>query len=335
MAKIRDTRGHRRLENGQGPGQPVNEPSNDEAGKAPASAIGAAAKALDPGLLEFEEGIRSRLGGPPEELIAWILCSPFAKARIRLAAHRYELLGDAEDVASEAILALLRTLGRPSSPVLRWDGRGGSGFWPTVFRKKVQKAVEPLLRRRNRSREYDLRLMFSLNEVRDIPTEDKNRIIVADVKNVLYFRIFDSAGKMVADTVESQCPAKAGLSNDLREQLQKLRPPHEASPSEKRQIITAVTSITGFTRSRQVKTDQLTCDRAEARAERIPSELWADVMDAISKLEPHLQFAIAAFWLKDCSYSEVERVLGVGRKTLAAWDLEAIAKLRRIFSSDA
>jgi Tol biopolymer transport system component len=67
------------------------------------------------------------------------------------------------------------------------------------------------------------------------------------VKNVLHFRIFDSAGKMVVDTDEKQFPAKAGLSNDLRKQLQELQPPHELSPSEKRQVITAVTSITGHT----------------------------------------------------------------------------------------
>jgi len=85
-------------------------------------------KALDPGLIEFEEAIRSRIGGLPEEMIAWILCSPFAQARIHAAVRRYKLLGDAEDIASEASLTLLQALRRPSSPLLKWDGRRGSGF---------------------------------------------------------------------------------------------------------------------------------------------------------------------------------------------------------------
>jgi signal peptidase I len=117
--------------------------------------------------------------------------------------------------------------------------------WPARTDPGYAQKVKEIAQRTHK--DYDLRLMFSLNEVRDIPTEDKNRIIVAGVKNVLYFRIFDSAGKMVMNTDEKQYPAEAGLINDLRKQLQKMRAPHELSPGEKRQIITAVTSITGHT----------------------------------------------------------------------------------------
>jgi hypothetical protein len=102
-------------------------------------------KALDPGLLEFEEGILDRLDGPQEEMNEWLLWSPFSQARIDAAARRYRQFGDVQDIASDARLALLRSLERPSSPLLRWDRRRGSGFWPTVFRNKVEKAVAPLL----------------------------------------------------------------------------------------------------------------------------------------------------------------------------------------------
>src|SRR5262249_55448578 len=93
--------------------------------------------------------------------------------------------------------------------------------------------------------EYDLRMIFPLNDVGGIPSEGKNCVIVADVNNVLHFRIFDSGGKIVVDTDESQIPAQKSTINELRKQLQKLRLPHELSACEKRQIITEITSIVG------------------------------------------------------------------------------------------
>jgi hypothetical protein len=94
---------------------------------------------------------------------------------------------------------------------------------------------------------FDLRLMSSLNDVSGIPTEGKNLIIVAAVKNVLYFRIFDGDGVKVADTDEKRLTEQARQIEDLRKQLASLWPPHQLTRSEKGRVITAVTSIIGHT----------------------------------------------------------------------------------------
>ena len=90
---------------------------------------------------------------------------------------------------------------------------------------------------------YDLRLMSSVNDVSGIPTEGKSLIIVAAVKNVLHFRIFDRDGQMVVDTDETKLTKQAGPIEDLRKQLESLWPPHGLTESEKDRVIAAVTSI--------------------------------------------------------------------------------------------
>jgi hypothetical protein len=91
-----------------------------------------------------------------------------------------------------------------------------------------------------------LRLMSSLNDVRDIP-EGTNLMVVAAVRNVLHFRIFDGDGKAVVDTDENLLTGQARQIEDLREQLKSLWPPHELTRSEVTQLIIAVTSIVGYT----------------------------------------------------------------------------------------
>ena len=81
--------------------------------------------------------------------------------------------------------------------------------------------------------EYDLRLMPLLNDVSDIPTSGKNLIIVADVNNVLHFRIIGGDGKMVVDTHEENLTTQGRQIKDFRKQLnggenrdKSLWPPH-------------------------------------------------------------------------------------------------------------
>jgi hypothetical protein len=93
----------------------------------------------------------------------------------------------------------------------------------------------------------DLRLMPSVNDVRGISTEGASLIIVAAVKNVLYFRIFDRDGKMVVDTDETTLATQAGPMEDLLTQLERLWTPHELTKSEKGWVIAAVTTIGGLT----------------------------------------------------------------------------------------
>jgi hypothetical protein len=97
--------------------------------------------------------------------------------------------------------------------------------------------------------EYDLRLMSSVKDVNAIPRAGTRLVIVAAVDHVLYFRIFDSEGKMVVDTDATRWTAQAPQIEDLRKQLAKLWPSHELTTSEKDRVIDAVTSIVGHTRT--------------------------------------------------------------------------------------
>jgi hypothetical protein len=90
---------------------------------------------------------------------------------------------------------------------------------------------------------FDLRLMSSLNGVSGIPTKGKNLIIVAAVNDVLHFRIFDGDGKVVVDTDEKGLTEQARQIEDLRKQLESLWLPHELTRSDKDRVITAVTQV--------------------------------------------------------------------------------------------
>jgi hypothetical protein len=86
----------------------------------------------------------------------------------------------------------------------------------------------------------DLRLMSSVKDPGDIPTEGQDLIIVAQgVDDVFYFRMFDGDGKVVVDW------ADAMNADDLKKQLVGLWPPHELTGIEKARVITAVTSVVG------------------------------------------------------------------------------------------
>jgi hypothetical protein len=91
-------------------------------------------------------------------------------------------------------------------------------------------------------------LMSSVKDVNAIPRAGMRLVIVAAVDHVLYFRIFDSEGKMVVDTDATRWTAQAAQIEDLRKQLAKLSPSHELTRSEKDRVIDAVTSIVGYTR---------------------------------------------------------------------------------------
>ena len=89
----------------------------------------------------------------------------------------------------------------------------------------------------------DLRLMASMTDASNIPTEGKNLIIVAAVDDVLHFRIFDRNGKRVNDTDEKKLTKQPQKIENLRKELVSLWPPHELTREEKDRIITVVTSI--------------------------------------------------------------------------------------------
>ena len=89
--------------------------------------------------------------------------------------------------------------------------------------------------------------MLSVNDVSDMPADDKNLIIVANVRNVLHFQIFDADGKRVVNTDANRLPDKAPQIAKLKSLLSNLWVVPQLSQSDKDRVITAVRSIVGHT----------------------------------------------------------------------------------------
>ena len=89
----------------------------------------------------------------------------------------------------------------------------------------------------------ELRLMSSVKDVSDVPKRRKDLVIVADVANVLQFRMFDGAGGVVVDIDETRLLEQKEQIKKLREHLASLWRRKRLTASEKGQVIAAVTSI--------------------------------------------------------------------------------------------
>ena len=68
----------------------------------------------------------------------------------------------------------------------------------------------------------ELKLMPALEDIKKLPTNGKNLIVVAAVKNVLHFRIFDVEGNVATDTDETKLTERAQQVEKLRERLETL-----------------------------------------------------------------------------------------------------------------
>ena len=68
---------------------------------------------------------------------------------------------------------------------------------------------------------------------------------MANINNVLHFRLFDEDGNTVVDTDEAKLPTQVGPIADLKKQLQNLWPDHMLTQEENYQIITSVALIVG------------------------------------------------------------------------------------------
>jgi tetratricopeptide (TPR) repeat protein len=86
-------------------------------------------------------------------------------------------------------------------------------------------------------------LLPDLKEVSQIPSKGQNQFILADVNHVLHFRLFDLEGRAIVDTDEKRLKEKAGQIGDLRDLIQKLRPPHKISQAENEHANAMATSI--------------------------------------------------------------------------------------------
>jgi hypothetical protein len=116
--------------------------------------------------------------------------------------------------------------------------------------------------------ECNLRLIPSVIEAGDMPAEGKDLVVVAESYDSLWFRVFDGAGNRVVDHVESDHP---GL-RAFKQELARLRPPHELTRSEKALVIAAVSMFVNDYRATLqagIRGEQVRHTEALADAERL------------------------------------------------------------------
>jgi multidrug efflux pump subunit AcrA (membrane-fusion protein) len=91
----------------------------------------------------------------------------------------------------------------------------------------------------------DLSLRPSVKDIRDVPDTGRDLVVVARVRNQIHFRIFDSAGKRVVSTNETQLPEKKAEIARLKATLSTTWPDSPISPIDKDQILGDLASIFG------------------------------------------------------------------------------------------
>jgi hypothetical protein len=108
-------------------------------------------------------------------------------------------------------------------------------------------------------KEYDLRLISSVKDGRDIPTGGKALVVVADVDHVLHFRIFDRDGKLVADTDEKKLPTHAQGFEQFRKWLADLWPPHRLKSRARESFIVYVASFVDHAQLNPLRGPKIKC----------------------------------------------------------------------------
>jgi hypothetical protein len=102
---------------------------------------------------------------------------------------------------------------------------------------------------------YDVRLLAPMTDRTGMPMEGRNLIAIVASKGELHFRIFDNAGKIIADTDETQLKDKKETIDNFRDQIHNLFPPHELTWREKGPVVTTLVSILGVSQAPSYKDD--------------------------------------------------------------------------------
>jgi multidrug efflux pump subunit AcrB len=98
-------------------------------------------------------------------------------------------------------------------------------------------------------KKFDLRVMSRLNNLRIIPTTGKSLIYLAEVDDVLHFRIFDADGSMVVDTNENKLREESRPIDEFKKKNPACWKPRELTEADKIAAIASITSIVGKTKA--------------------------------------------------------------------------------------
>jgi multidrug efflux pump subunit AcrB len=93
---------------------------------------------------------------------------------------------------------------------------------------------------------FDLRLLPSMHDLRDLPTVGRNLLCVAEVDELLHFRVFDSRGRMVVDTDEKGLNRYAREIADLKSQLESSWVAQEVPATARGKVLDTLKKILGL-----------------------------------------------------------------------------------------
>jgi len=94
-----------------------------------------------------------------------------------------------------------------------------------------------------------LKLMSPLKRSSDIPTAGRGEVIVAEVRNILYFRIFDADAQRIIDADETGLAHKTEEVAKLRARLEDLWEAQEWPPGVQSGVVADVMSLVGRKRA--------------------------------------------------------------------------------------
>ena len=100
---------------------------------------------------------------------------------------------------------------------------------------------------------YDLRLV-RVDTLADLPTQGKRLVIVAEIAEVLHFRIFDAAGVQTVNIDESELTSKATEIANLRSRLNNLWSTTNLLNSDKNTVVASVSTIVGYDQNEEAAT---------------------------------------------------------------------------------
>jgi type VI secretion system ImpB/VipA family protein len=92
----------------------------------------------------------------------------------------------------------------------------------------------------------DLQLMSAVKDVNGLPASGTDLVVVANVGQVLHFRVFAGDGSIIVDADERKFAGERRKLDDLKTRLSNLWALDEIPAGEKGQIIFLVTSIVGI-----------------------------------------------------------------------------------------
>ena len=114
----------------------------------------------------------------------------------------------------------------------------------------------------------EVKLIPSARNISELPIEGKNLVVVALVRKVLHFRVFDFAGSMIVDTDERKVAGRSRETDNLLAQLRgnlgSLWPPHALDGDEKNWLCTIASLIAGH----ELKTPEDAFERVAGKARR-------------------------------------------------------------------